>query len=459
MGLASRRDNISSDYFNWTVASLLGRVIYKFKDRYIFNATARRDGSSRFGPQNKYGFFPSVSGAWRLIDEPFMGLKIKSVLSDAKVRISYGVIGNQEIPYDAIYFRMNPGAYPYNGETQTSGYQVGSSVQGNPALQWESQYQFNAGFDIAFFNSRIRGSFDYYNKDIRNLLMQVPLPPSQGFDAKWINIAEMNTRGVDLGLKFQIIKKNNFDWQMDVNWSKFKSKVTALLPGRDSLSPYLKVGEAPNSLLVDYVFDGLYQQGDDFTLNPNGRPGDVRIKDLDNNGIINQYDRTIVGRTVPKGWGGIWNYVRYKSVSLTVFANYTYGQDISNRAYQDYLYSTDNRRRILKDGLNYWTPTNTNTNIPRPNVFSRSVQTLPAGTSNFIVQKGDFIRIRNITLSYDFSQKLLAKVKASSLRVYGQVMEPFLFTKYKGIDPEIGVGSYDVYPRYRTFLVGLQLGL
>jgi TonB-linked SusC/RagA family outer membrane protein len=459
MSLASNRDNISSDYFDWSIASFLGRVIYKFKDRYIINVTARRDGSSRFGSQNRYAFFPSVSGAWRLIDEPFIGLKTRSVISDAKIRVSYGVIGNQEIPYDAIFLRMNPAAYPYNGQSQTTGYQVGTSVQGNDALKWESQRQFNAGLDLAVFSSRVRATFDFYNKDIRNLLLQIPLPVSQGYDSKWINVAAMNTKGIDLGLKFHIIKKTSFDWQMDVNWSKYVSKITALLPGRDSLSPYLKTGEAPNSLLVDYVFDGLYQQGDDFSLNPNARPGDVRVKDLDKNGLINQYDRTIVGRTVPKGWGGIWNYVRYKQISMTVFANYMYGHDISNRAYQDYLYSTDNRRRILKDGLNYWTPTNTNTNIPRPNVFSRSIQALPAGTSSFIVQKGDFIRVRNITLSYDFSQKLLVKAKISSLRVYTQVLEPFLFTKYKGIDPEISAGSYDIYPRYRTFLFGLQLGL
>lgn len=459
MAAASRRDNISSDYFNWSIQSLLGRVIYKFKDRYIFNFTARRDGSSRFGPQNKYGFFPSVSGAWRLIDEPFMGIKAKTVISDAKIRVSYGVVGNQEIPWDAIYFRMNPAAYPYNGTSQSTGFQVNSDVLGNSSLQWESQHQFNTGFDLAVLNSRIRATFDFYNKDIKNLLLSASLPPSQGYSNKWINVAAMNTRGIDVGLKFQVVKGKNFDWQIDVNWSKYRSKITSLLPGRDSLSPYLKTGEAPNSLIVDYVYNGLYQQGDDFTLNPNGKPGDVKIKDVDGNKVINQYDRAIVGRTTPKGWGGIWTYLRYKQVSMTVFANYMYGHDIANRAYQDYLYSTDNRRRILKAGLNYWSAKNTNTDIPRPNVFSRSVQTLPAGTSSFMVQKGDFIRVRNITLAYDFTQKLLSPLKISSMRVYVQVLEPFLFTKYKGIDPEIGVSQYDVYPRYRTFLAGVQLGL
>ena len=458
MSLASNRDAIYSDYFNWSVASLLGRVIYKFKNRYILNGTIRRDGSSRFGADNRYGYFPSVSAAWRVIEEPFIGLKMRSVLNDFKIRVGYGVVGNQEIPIDATYTRMNPAAYPFNGAPpQTSGFQLGTGTQGNASLKWESQQQFNTGFDLAFAKSRVRVTFDYYNKNIHDLLLNNPLAPSQGFDTKWINISEMNTRGIDLGLKVSIIQTAHFDWQMDLNWSKFRSKITKLLPGVDSLSPYLKVGEAPNSLIVDYVYDGLYQKGDDFSLNPNARPGDIRVKDLDKNGSINQYDRTIVGRTVPKGWGGVWNYVRYKQFSMIVFANYTYGHKIANKAYQDYLYySSKTATRTLKEGLNYWTPDNTNTDVPRPNQYGRSLRALQSGTSSFMVQKGDFIRVRNITLAYDIPSKLLSKAKINSIRTYVQVTEPFLFTNYKGIDPEIGVGQYDIYPRYRTFLFGVQ---
>jgi TonB-linked SusC/RagA family outer membrane protein len=458
MSLASNRDNISSDYFNWSVASLLGRVIYKFKNRYILNGAIRRDGSSRFGSANRYGYFPSVSAAWRVIEEPFMGLKIRSVIDDLKIRVGYGMVGNQEIPIDAIYTRMNPAAYPFTGAApQTAGFQLGTSTQGNPGLKWESQQQFNTGFDVAVFKNRVRVTFDYYNKNIHDLLLNNPLSPSQGFDNTWINISEMNTRGIDLALKVNIIQTHNFDWQMDLNWSKFRSKITRLLPGVDSLSPYLKVGEAPNSLIVDYVYDGLYQKGDDFTLNPGARPGDVRVKDLDGNGKINQYDRTIVGRTTPKGWGGIWSYWRYKHFSMTVFTNYTYGHKIANKAYQDYLYySSKTATRTLKEGLNYWTPDNTNTDVPRPNQFGRSLRALQSGTSSFMVQKGDFIRVRNITLAYDIPANLLSKAKINSIRTYVQVVEPFLFTKYKGVDPEIGVGQYDIYPRYRTFLFGVQ---
>jgi TonB-linked SusC/RagA family outer membrane protein len=457
MSLANKREAILSDYFEWATSSVLGRIIYKFKQRYILNLTARYDGSSRFGSNNRYGFFPSVSGAWRIIDEPFMGIKTKTVINDAKIRVSYGVIGNQDVSYDAIFARLRSATYPYNGSNQSSGYQLGDN-KGNPDLQWESQYQFNSGFDLGLFQSRIQLTFDYYNKDIRNLLLRQDLAPSEGFSNQMINIAEMNTKGIDIGLKLSPVKSRNWDWQIDLNFSKYKSQITKLLPGRDSLNPYLKVGEAPNSLIVDYVFNGLYQQGDDFALNPTGKPGDVKVKDLNKDGIINQYDRAIVGRTVPRGWGGIWNYVRYKQLSLVVFASYMYGHNIYNKAYTDYLYS-DGRRVIDKAGLNYWTPTNTNTNIPRPNAFGTSTRTLPQGSSSFAVQKGDFIRVRNITLQYDVPTRYVQRAKARSVNVYVQVLEPFLSTRYKGIDPEIDAGSYDIYPRFSTYLLGLKVGL
>lgn len=459
MKLATRRDGIYSDYYDWAISSLLGRVIYKFRQRYIFNLTARYDGSSRFGADNRYGFFPSVSAAWRLIDEPFIGYKLKSKVNDAKIRISYGVIGNQDINYDRIFARLSSGSYPYNGNSQTTGYQLGSS-EGNPGLKWESQHQFNTGFDLAFFNSRIQATFDYYNKNIRNLLLEQALAPSQGFSSKTINIASMNTKGVDIGLKLWPVKTNNFDWQVNLNWSKYTSKITGLLPGRDSLSPTLKVGEAPNSLIVDYVFDGLYQEGDDFKLNPNGRPGDIKVKDLNNDGVINQYDRSIVGRTTPKGWGGVWNYLRYKKISMTIFTTYMYGHDVYNKAYTDFLYVGAGRNVIIKDGLNYWSPANTNTDIPRPNAFGSALRMLPSGSSSYAVEKGDFIRIRDISMAYDFSPNLLSRIKVRSLRAYVQVTEPFLFTSFRGIDPEItGAASAEIYPRYRTFLFGVNLGL
>ncbi len=480
MNLATER-TIGSSFHNWALMSQLARVIYKFKDRYIFNASVRRDGSSYFGENNRYGIFPSVSAAWRLIDEPFMNdLKLNAAVTDAKFRISYGVIGNYNRTYNAIYSAMTSSGYPFDGQNVVKGYQINTSYLANKDLRWEQQHQFNVGMDFAFWNNRISFVADYYNKNIKDLLLDLPLPMSTAYANQTINVASMNTKGVDLQLKLHLVKTTDFNWQTEFNFSVFTSKITELLPGIDSLRPDLKVGEAPNSLLIDYVYDGIYQEGtaDTVMMKALGvKPGSVKIRDINNDGKLNVYDMTIVGRTTPKGWGGIWNYMNYKGISLTIFASYMYGHSIFNKAYQDYLYS-DGRRLAIKDGLNFWTKEvkdvngniivreNTNTDIPRPNAFGNATKTSPTGTSSFAVQKGDYIRIRNITLGYDLPTKIVERMKIRSMNVYIQFLEPFLFTKYKGVDPEISQistgtwsgSSYELYPRYTTTALGLRVG-
>lgn len=469
MNLASVR-NIGSNFFNWSLMSQIARVIYKYKERYILNGSIRRDGSSYFGENNRYGVFPSVSAAWRLIDEPFM-LTARNYVSDAKLRIGYGVIGNYNRNYSAIYSAMSSTAYPFNGQTNISGFQINPDYLMNKDLRWEAQHQFNIGMDLGLAKNRISVTADYYNKNIKNLLMDLDLPSSAGYKHQTINVAEMNTKGFDLRIKVDIIKTPDFQWQTELNYSKFLSKVTKLQPGIDSLRPDLKVGEAPNSLIIGYVYDGLYQTGDSVMLRKlNARPGSVKVKDMNNDGLINANDMTIIGRTTPGGWGGIWNYWRYKGLSLTVFASYMYGHDIFNIAYQDYMYA-DGRRVVMKEALNYWTPTNTNTDIPRPNAFGDALKTLPNGYSSFAVQKADYIKIRNITLGYDLPSRILSKAGISSANIYLQFTDPFIFTNYKGVDPEItqintgqwqggsATSSYDIYPRYRSTIVGIRLGL
>jgi len=472
IGSAGIRTQDNSNYDGWAVRSLLARLIYKYKGRYIINATARQDGSTRFGENNKTGFFPSISGAWRVIDEPFIGYKFRTVVSDLKARISYGLVGNQNLPYDAIYTRFNQSNYPFNGSSITSGYQIGSTG-GNNDLQWEVQHQFNVGADLGFINNRITFSGDFYNKNISSLLLPFTLAPSSGFQNEQINVAALNTKGIDLVLKATPIQTKHFTWQTSVNWSKYTSKITKLFPGRDSISLSLRVGLPPSGTFVNYVYDGLYQKGDNFALNPNGKPGDIKIKDVNGDGKITPQDEVVVGSSVPKGWGGFWNYFRYDAFSMTVFTTYQYGNQLNNLTYTNLTYynaAYGNTGNVTVQGLNYWTPTNTNTNIPRPNAFGTSLKTLPAGPgpnndgsggSSYSIQNASYVRIKNITLGYDVPSKLLQKVKVRSLNVYAQAIEPFLFTKYKGLDPDVA-GSYGInetYPRYRTFLIGAKLGL
>jgi len=465
MGSAGIKIQDNTNYDGWIVQSFLARAIYKYKKRYILNVTGRRDGSSRFGQENRYGFFPSVSAAWRLIDEPFLGYKLKTVLSDWKIRASYGLIGNQNLPYDAIYTRYNNSQYPFNGSNATSGYQIGGTA-GNPALEWERQHQSNLGMDLAILNNRVQVSVDVYNKNISSLLMPFTLAPSSGFYNEQINVAAMNTKGVDINLQATPVKTPHFEWQFTLNWSRYKSKITSLLPGRDSVSLSLRVGEPPSGVLVNYVYDGIYQAGDDFSLNPNGKPGDIRVKDLNHDGKITPQDQRIVGYNIPGGWGGFWNWFRYKSFALTVLASYEYGQQLNNLPYTNLTYFNagfGNTGNVTREGGNYWTPTNTNTNIPRPNSFGTSLKPLPGGPgqgSSYSIQKGDYIRIKSISLSYDIPGSLVQKMKMRNLNVYFQAIEPFLFTKYKGLDPDNGNPTQlENYPRYRTFLMGLKIGI
>jgi TonB-linked SusC/RagA family outer membrane protein len=466
IGSAGIKTQDNSNYDGWAVRSLLARAIYKYKGRYILNVTARQDGSSRFGPDSKFGFFPSVSGAWRVIDEPFIGYKFRTVVSDLKLRASYGIIGNQNLPYDAIYTRFNQSQYPFNGTSNTSGYQIGGTA-GNTDLQWERQHQFNAGADIGLFNNRVQFSADYYKKDISSLLLPFTLAPSSGFYNEQINVAAMTTKGIDLTLKVTPVQTKHFTWQTSLNWSKYNSKITKLFPGRDSISLSLRTGLPPSGTFVNYVYNGIYQQGDDFTLNPNGKPGDIKIKDVNGDGKITPLDEVVVGSSIPKGWGGFWNYFRYDAFSMTVFTTYEYGQQLNNLTYTNLTYYNavyGNTGNVTQAGGNYWTPTNTNTNIPRPNAFGTPLKTLPGGPgqgSSYSIQNASYVRIKNITLGYDLPSKLLQKVKVRSFNIYAQAIEPFLFSKYKGLDPDVAgdYGSNETYPRYRTFLLGVKLGL
>lgn len=469
IGSAGQKLQDNNNFDGWAVRSLFARAVYKYKGRYILNATIRQDGSSRFGPDNKFGVFPTVSGAWRVIDEPWIGFKLKTLLSDFKLRASYGLVGNQNLPYDAIYTRYDPATYPFNGSSVTSGYAVAATngVLGNNSLQWEVQHQLNVGTDIAFLSNRIQLSVDLYNKNISSLLMPLPLAPSSGFQTEYVNVAAMNTKGADVALKITPIQTKNFTWQTSLNWSAYRSKVTKLFPGRDSVNLTLRVGLPPSGTYVNYVFNGLYQQGDNFSLDPNGKPGDIKIKDVNGDGKITPEDEVVVGSSNPKGWGSFWNYWRYKSISLVVYSTYEYGQQLNNLTYTDLTYYNSaygSSGNVTVQGGDYWTPSNTHTNIPRPNSFGTSLKTLPGGPgqgSSYSIQNASYFKIQHITLGYDFAASLLNKIQIHSLNVYAQVLNPFLFTGYKGVDPDIAGADApnEIYPRYRTFLLGAKLGL
>ncbi len=445
--------------------SFIGRIIYKYKGRYVLNLTGRYDGSSIFGQNNQWGFFPSIGAAWRIIDEKFISDKLKDVISDWKLRSSYGIIGNANLPYTAIYSQYTNATYPFNGAASSSGFQPTSQIA-NPDLKWERQHQANIGMDMGFWNNRVSFSIDVYNKKITDLLMPLSLATSSGYSTQWVNVAAAKTNGVDISMQVTPIKQKNFEWRMTLSWAHYNSRITALFPNRDSINLALRVGQPPAGVLVNYIYNGLYQAGDDFTLNPGGHPGDIKIKDLNGDGVINAYDQTIVGYNMPKGYGGFQNYFRYRDFTMSVFTSYSYGGKVYNPIYDELSYFASNfgnSANVTTAGGNYWTPTNTNTTIPAPNAYAASLKTLPGGpsqgSSNAILS-GNYLRIKSITLGYNIPETILRKMKIKSANIYLQAIEPFLLSKYKGLDPDNGNPTQvESYPRYRSFLFGFKMGL
>lgn len=445
--------------------SVIGRLIYKYKSRYVLNLTARYDGSSIFGQNNQWGFFPSVGAAWRIIDEKFISNKLKNVISDWKFRGSYGIIGNANLPYTAIYSQYTNASYPFNGTSSSSGFQPTNQVA-NPDLKWERQHQLNIGMDMGLWNNMISFSIDVYNKKITDLLMPLSLATSSGYSSQWVNVAAAKTNGVDISLQFTPIKQKNFEWQMSFSWAHYNSKITALFPNRDSINLALRVGQPPAGVLVNYIYNGLYQTGDNFALNPGGHPGDIKIKDLNSDGVINAYDQTIVGYNIPKGYGGFQNYFRFRNFTMSVLTSYSYGAKIFNPINDELSYFASNfgnSANVTAAGGNFWTPTNTNTNIPAPNAYAASLKTLPGGPaqgSSHAILNGNYLRIKSITLGYNIPEAIINKMKMRSLNIYVQAIEPFLLSKYKGLDPDNGSpAQVETYPRYRSFLFGVKMGL
>lgn len=445
--------------------SFIGRVIYKYKGRYVLNVTARYDGSSIFGQNNQWGFFPSVGAAWRIIDEKFISDKLKNVISDWKLRASYGIIGNANLPYTAIYSQYTNATYPFNGASSSSGFQPTDQVA-NPDLKWERQHQSNLGMDMGFLNNRVSFSVDVYNKKITDLLMPLSLATSSGYATQWVNVAAAKTNGVDFSMQVIPVQQKNFEWRMTFSWAHYNSRITALFPNRDSINLALRVGQPPAGVLVNYINDGLYQTGDNFTLNPGGHPGDIKIKDLNGDGVINAYDQTIVGYNTPKGYGGFQNYFRFRDFTLSVLTAYSYGAKVFNPINDELSYFASNfgnSANVTTAGGNFWTPTNTNTNVPAPNAYAASLKTLPGGpaqgSSNAILS-GNYLRIKSVTLGYTIPETMLRKLKIKSVNIYAQAIEPFLLSKYKGLDPDNGNPTQvENYPRYRSFLFGFKMGL
>lgn len=472
-------NNSSSGGFN-SLYSLFGKIDYGYDGKYLVSAVIRRDGSSNFGPEHKFGVFPAVSAAWRLSDESFM--QGATWLDDLKIRAGWGVTGNQRIPNFQYLPRysasQNHSYYPITGAVVSG---VWQSNYDNPAIKWEELQSLNVGVDFSLLGNTIDGSLEWYNRDTKDMLYPVPMPAAAvGMgSAPFVNIGTMNNKGFELGLNYHYNKPNASDFTFDVgvNFSKNINKVTFLAPTvpeqpylgyRNLQISMLKPGESFGAF-YGYRMDGIYQNAADITNSPSytgARIGGPKYADISGpdgrpDGVITPHDRTIIGNPHPDFIYSLSLNATWKKFDVVMFFNGSQGNDLyeTTRQFTDFgLFNGAVSSRLL----DAWSPTNTSSNIPSP-YFNRPA--FEMNSSSYYVLDGSFFRMRNLQIGYTFGERLLGS-HIKSLRAYVSATNLFTLTKYTGMDPEVsqmvstfsapGVDS-GVYPVSRQYLFGLSV--
>ncbi|SIN71700.1 SusC/RagA family TonB-linked outer membrane protein [Chitinophaga niabensis] len=430
IGSATGATIIGSSLTEWSMASFIGRVNYQYDNKYLLTASFRADGSSKFGADNKWGYFPSVALGYRLSEEPFMkGLKF---ISDLKLRGSYGLTGNQEIgSYQSLATLTTSNAYIFDNKLVPAARHTRLE---NGELKWEKTGQWDVGLDAAFFNNRLRLTADYYKKDTRNLLFTIDLQAYSGYSSALYNTGGLQNKGFEISLGGDIFT-GNFTWTADMNLGHNKSKITSL--GR-ATSTTLFVGYPPGNFL-GYVYEGVFHtqaEIDAQTVQTNVKPGDARYKDVTGDGFLNADDRIVMGNSLPEFTYGISNVFGYRNFSLTVFLQGSAKADRTEGTGLNDPSGTGNKSLNL---LNRWTPSNPDSNIPRAG-YSNVL------TSTYQLMDASYLKIRNVQLSYTFRS-------GSSVYLSGQNL--LTKTDYIGYDPDGGGG----YPTATTLMFGVNLKL
>jgi TonB-linked SusC/RagA family outer membrane protein len=488
--------------------SYFGRINYNYDNRYLLTGTIRRDGSSKFGSDKKWGTFPSVAAAWRVSEEGFWkNSKIEKYVNDLKFRFEYGIVGNNSIPNNVFRTNVVATDYPSNNTIGNLALMT-SSVLGNRIVQWEEMRSTNIGVDLALFNNRIKLTGEFYNNNVSSMLLETVLPASTGYKSQFLNVGSMKNTGMEFTLNSINLKSENFRWSTDANIGFNKSKVLSLDEGRafrtfsvgsnrtGMVTYYATVGEELGDM-YGYVYQGIYTT-DDFTQGPNGtfilkpgvvkpssgtpKPGDMKF--AADNEAGDQFTRKLVkiGNGTPDFIGGISNNFSYKGFDLAVFMKFSVGGDIYNATKQslspygvfqnvpsefgDNYYhlidpntgqATTNLVRLKElnpnEDSSLWSLSNTNTaNITYP--------------SSYYVEDGSYLRISMVTLGYSFPKEFLSTVRLTNARIYATVNNLATITGYSGYDPEVSAASgvavtpgYDTssFPRSRSYVLGINL--
>jgi len=452
LGTNSSEYGIGSNLSESKMASFFGRVNYKFNERYLFSASLRADGSSTLAPGNKWGYFPSVSAGWRLKEENF--LQDALWLYDLKLRLSWGQSGNSAISPYQTQGNLGQSVYAFD---ESPAYGYFPAELSNPDLTWETTTTNNIGLDFGFWDGRISGSADFYIADTKDLLMERQVASTSGFLKAMVNVGETRNTGIELTLRtVNLSPQSEFRWNSDITLSHNKEEIVSLTSGvtRDEANGWF-VGE-PIQVWYDYKKTGIWQLGQEEEAGKNGQlPGDIRVETNNADGKVTPDDRRILGTTRPKLSFGLNNRFEYKGFDLNVFIYGKFGQMIRTEAVGNY--KPDGLENALL--VDYWTPENPTNAYPRPNKNKNAGSTSYFSTLSYI--KGDFWKIRDITLGYSIPSHLTKGLGISSLRIYGTLKNYFTFTdsKLKPFDPERNMnGSTSVsFPMSKELVFGLNL--
>lgn len=450
----------------WTLLSYFGRINYFFQNKYLLNFSIRRDGSSRFGKNNKYGCFPAVSLGWRVKEENW--LKNVDMLSDLKLRVSYGKTGNFQINDYGSYSLLQANNYILNGVLVNG---LAPATSPNPNISWEKTDQWNAGFDIAFFSNQLSFSADFYHSVTDGLLLDVPVPAASGFTSSLQNIGKLQNRGFELSLKGDF-DFSGFKWAPAFNFSLNRNEVKGLGPNQEQIidgNHITMIGE-PIGNFYGYRILGVYKSQEDLDKYPHlntAKIGTYIYEDISGpNGVpdgeITDADRTILGNYNPDYTIGFFNSFSYKNFDLSFMIQCVQGLEIFNSA-RSFLLNGEGWGNGAKDLYkNYFSETNPNGKYARPSVATADKL---YEKSSYMVEDGSFIRFNNITLGYNFSKTFIAKMGLKGLRVYVTAQNPFTITKYSGYNPEVSTNSnaltpgidYGAYPTNKSIAFGLNV--
>lgn len=483
--------SIASASSNWTLASFATRASYNYDARYYLTASYRADGSSRFAQGSRWGYFPAASFAWRLINEKFV--KKLNIFSDAKLRIGFGSNGNNRVN-DFAY--LSTISLPIGNSYTINNSPIRGAVPvsiGNPDLKWETTTETNIGLDLGLLKNSITLTTELYTKKTKDLLLFASLPFSSGYSSAFKNVGSVQNRGLEFTLNTVNINKKDFTWSSSFNVAFNANKVLSLTEGQESLASSIRwdngyqsipayiarVGQ-PLGLLYGYVWDGTYQY-EDFYQNTLGtyvlkdivptngnvrgsiKPGDIKYKDINGDGVVNAADYTIIGNGIPKYTGGFSNNFTYKGFDLNIFFQWSYGNDIQN-ANRIMFDGNSLNKGFLNQYASYidrWTPVNQSSRNFRTGGF------FGGGYSSRTVEDGSFLRLKTAALGYNLPDKLLKRLKVKSCRAFVSAQNLFTWTNYSGMDPEVNTYNsalspgfdYSAYPRARTITVGLNLNL